>query len=374
MRDLESASGRRFGDPDDPLLVSVRSGARFSMPGMMETSSTWGSRLVGPRAGRARWRRFAWDCYRRLVQMYGRTVLGVDPSLFERPWPRTAHGDTTWRHDARAGGRRSRTWSPSSGCILKDHTGEDLPQDPREQLDRSDRRRCSPRGTAPGRTSTGPTRASRTTWARRSTSSRWSTATPVPRSGSGVCFTRDPATGDPVPYGDYLQNAQGEDVVNGSRATVPLADLAEPRAHGLRGPAGHLDRLERHYRDLCDVEFTVEDGRLWILQTRVGKRSPAAAFIIARDLAEEGVITHDEALLRVDGHQLESLLHAAVRGVREPPRARDRPAGEPWRLGRPGRLRPRHRGEPAARAAGGPASGPRRAPRTSTASSPPPPS
>jgi pyruvate,orthophosphate dikinase len=307
MSDLESACGRGFGDADDPLLVSVRSGARFSMPGMMETILNVGltdSSVAGlaSRGGE----RFAWDCYRRLVQMYGRTVLGVDPSLFETALDAAAHSEGCTSSELSAAALKDVV--TEFRLILKDHTGEDLPQDPREQLDRS--------VTAVFASWNSP--RARVYRAHEGIPETLGTAVNVvemvygntgPRSGSGVCFTRDPATGDGVPYGDYLQNAQGEDVVNGSRATVPLAQLErhEPTAYG--DLLGHLGRLERHYRDLCDVEFTIEDGRLWILQTRVGKRSPAAAFIIARDLAEEGTITLDEALLRVDGHQLESLLH-----------------------------------------------------------------
>jgi pyruvate, orthophosphate dikinase len=308
LGDLERRSGRTFGSSTDPLLVSVRSGARFSMPGMMETVLNVGltdATLPGlvARGGD----RFAWDCYRRLVQMYGHTVLGIDGSRFEDLLSK-ARAATGANDDA---GLDAATLADLVGefrSVLVSHAGEDLPQDPREQLDRAVNAVFaswdSPRA--------------RVYRAHERIPDDLGTAVNVvamvygntgPRSGSGVCFTRNPATGKPGAYGDYLANAQGEDVVNGSRTTLPLSALAgmEPAAHGEL--LEHLQTLERHYRDLCDVEFTIEDSRLWVLQTRVGKRSPAAAFRIAADLADEGLISLDEALARADGHQLESLLH-----------------------------------------------------------------
>ncbi len=308
LRELVIEAGRGFGDSNDPLLVSVRSGARFSMPGMMETILNVGltdATLPGlvVRGGE----RFAWDCYRRLTQMYGRTVLGVEADLFDDALSRAreAHGVAD---DSGLDAATLQALTAEFRRILVEHSGEDLPQDPHEQLVRSirsvfeswngDRARLYRRhegisddlGTAVniiemvyGNTGTD--------------------------SGSGVCFTRNPATGAPGAYGDYLPNAQGEDVVNGSRVTLSLDDLArlQPTVHAelLR----HLETLERHYTDVCDVEFTVEDAHLWILQTRVGKRSPAAAFRIAVDLVDAGYIDMDEALVRVDGGQLQSLLH-----------------------------------------------------------------
>ncbi|GAA2161698.1 pyruvate, phosphate dikinase [Pedococcus bigeumensis] len=305
---LETQSGRTFGSTTNPLLVSVRSGGRFSMPGMMETVLNVGltdATLPGL-AARGGWR-FAWDCYRRLVQMYGHTVLGVEAGRFDEliSDARTrlgavddAHLPATALEDLVRQFRR----------VLAEDTGQDLPQEPRVQLDAAIG--------AVFRSWNGD--RAKTYRAHEGIPDHLGTAVNVVemvfgntghRSGSGVCFTRNPSTGSAAAYGDYLPDAQGEDVVNGSRETMPLDELGtrEPELH--RQLLAHLTTLERHYRDLCDVEFTVEDGRLWLLQTRVGKRSPAAAFRIAADLADEGLITVDEALWRVDGHQLESLLH-----------------------------------------------------------------
>ncbi len=316
MEDLESATGRRLGDPDDPLLVSVRSGARFSMPGMMETVLNVGltDASVGGLARRGG-ERFAWDCYRRLAQMYGRTVLGIDGSRFEELLcaERAATGATD---DAGLDADALARLVLAFRSVLREETGEDLPQDARTQLDRALEAVFS---------SWNGERA-RVYRAHEHIADDLGTAVNVVEmvygntgsaSGSGVCFTRDPATGQPGSYGDYLQNAQGEDVVNGSRSPMPLVHMAElePRAHAEL--LQHLATLERHYRDLCDVEFTVEDGRLWILQTRVGKRSAAAAFRIACGLHDEGVITLDEALLRVTGAQLETLLHPGFEASQE---------------------------------------------------------
>ncbi len=308
LRKLVAEAGRGFGATTDPLLVSVRSGARFSMPGMMETILNVGltdATLPGlaDRGGE----RFAWDCYRRLTQMYGRTVLGVDADFFDEALAR-ARAAQGVADDSGLDAATLRALTAEFRRILVEQAGEDLPQDPYEQLVRSIRSVFE---------SWNGDRA-RLYRAHEHISDDLGTAVNIIEmvygntgldSGSGVCFTRNPATGAPGAYGDYLPNAQGEDVVNGSRVTLSLDDLArlQPKVHTelLR----HLDTLERHYTDVCDVEFTVEDAHLWILQTRVGKRSPAAAFRIAVDLADAGDIDMDEALVRVDGGQLQSLLH-----------------------------------------------------------------
>ena len=314
VQQMEEVTGRRLGDPRDPMLVAVRSGARFSMPGMMDTVLDIGLTDLSVEGLAARaGDRFAWDCYRRLVQMYGRTVLGVDGAVFEaaltRARQRAAVGD-----DADLDASALRALVAEFRTVLVASCGHDLPQDPHEQLDEA-------------------IRAVFASWnspraqiyrAREGISDDLGTAVNVvamvfgnagARSGAGVCFTRDPATGAPGAYGEYLPNAQGEDVVAGVRDTLPLSRLAELDADSHSQLLGHLAGLEAHYGDLCDVEFTIEEGRLWVLQTRIGKRTPGAAFRIACDLVDEGRIGLDEALRRVDGVQLETLLHPAFDAV-----------------------------------------------------------
>ncbi|ACQ81015.1 pyruvate, phosphate dikinase [Beutenbergia cavernae DSM 12333] len=308
LRRLEDAGGRRLGDPDDPLLVSVRSGARFSMPGMMETILDVGlnDASVHGLAAQSGDERFAWDSYRRLVQMFGRTVLGIDGAAFADPLD-AAKERTGVASDVELGADELRTLTATYLEIVRARSGRDFPQDPRDQLDaaivavldswNTDRARLYRR--------------------KERIPDDLGTAVNVcamvfgnlgPDSGTGVAFTRDPATGRAGDYGDYLPNAQGEDVVAGIRNTSTLADLAR------LDPASYADlrramrRLETHYRDLCDVEFTIERGHLWMLQTRVGKRTAAAAFRIATQLVDEGIITLDEALTRVTGEQLTQLL------------------------------------------------------------------
>ncbi|MGO4600563.1 pyruvate, phosphate dikinase [Terrabacter sp. 2YAF2] len=308
MVDLEHRSGLRFGDPAAPLLVSVRSGARFSMPGMMETVLDVGMTDSVAAALVSRGEdRFAWDSYRRLVQMYGRTVLGVDGTLFDEQLTRLRR-ETGAATDAELDATALERLTGVFRRIVQERTGEDLPQDPRQQLRRA---------VVAVFASWNGERA-RLYRAHEGIPDDLGTAVNVvqmvfgnrgDRSGSGVCFTRDPVSGAPGVFGDYLPDAQGEDVVSGSRSPMDLSELGrrEPALH--EELSGHLRTLEQHYRDLCDVEFTVERGRLWILQTRLGKRSPAAAFRIAVELVDEGVIDLDEALTRVDGTQLQTLLH-----------------------------------------------------------------
>ncbi|MHB1164039.1 MAG: pyruvate, phosphate dikinase [Candidatus Nanopelagicales bacterium] len=307
LRRLEDAVGRRFGDVRDPLLVSVRSGARFSMPGMMETVLNVGLNdysVVGlaEATGDAR---FAWDSYRRLVAMYGKTVLDVDGEHFARALD-AAKAAAGVAADADLGDAALRGLVDVFKAIVAEQSGSPFPQDPREQLDaaveavfrswNTDRAQLYRR--------------------RERIAHDLGTAVNVQAmvfgnlgadSGTGVCFTRDPASGQVGEYGDYLVNAQGEDVVAGIRNTLSLDDFAavDPQAHAqLRSV---MRTLETHYRDLCDIEFTVERGRLWMLQTRVGKRTAAAAFRIACQLVDEQLITLDEALGRVTGAQLAQL-------------------------------------------------------------------
>ncbi|MFI1354460.1 pyruvate, phosphate dikinase [Streptomyces sp. NPDC020898] len=305
---LESAAGRLLGQPDNPLLLSVRSGARFSMPGMMETILDIGlnDESVLGLAKSSGNERFAWDSYRRLVQMFGSTVMGVDSALFERAMGllKEIRGVTDDLH-LDAGDLAELVEMYKN--LIADETGETFPQAPAEQLRRA--------VLAVFRSWNGE--RARLYRRREHIPDDLGTAVTVqrmvfgnlgPDSGSGVAFTRDPATGRPGLYGDYLADAQGEDVVAGIRNTVPLAELErlDPTSYGrLRD---HMETLERHYRDLCDIEFTIERGTLWMLQTRVGKRTAEAAFSIAAQLTDEGIVTPDEALARVTGEQLARLM------------------------------------------------------------------
>ncbi len=305
---LEKAMGRTLGDPADPLLVSVRSGAAASMPGMMETVLNVGlnDESVRGLAEQAGSERFAWDSYRRLIQMFGKTVLGIDGELFEEAFDEVKREQGT-ESDLDLDAEHLRDVVARFKAIVRDHTGRDFPQEPREQMDlainavfdswNSDRAVIYRR--------------------RERIPSDAGTAVNVCAmvfgnlgmdSGTGVAFTRDPGSGAQGVYGDYLQNAQGEDVVAGVRNTVPLADLRGIDENAYDELMGIMSRLEQHYRDLCDIEFTVERNKLWMLQTRVGKRTAGAAFVIATQLVDEGLIDLDEAVRRVTGEQLSQLM------------------------------------------------------------------
>jgi pyruvate, orthophosphate dikinase len=308
---VEKAMSRTLGDPADPLLVSVRSGSKFSMPGMMDTVLNIGltDDSVRGLAAQSGNDRFAWDSYRRLIQMFGKTVLGIGGEHFEHAMDRVkkasgAVSDT----DLDAADLRELTRSYKE--IVRERTGEDFPQDPRTQLDLAIRAVFA------------SWNADRAVLYRRQERIPADLGTAVnvvamvfgnlgDDSGTGVAFTRDPGTGSRGVYGDYLQNAQGEDVVAGIRNTVPLQDLERIDKPSHDELMSIMVTLERHYRDLCDIEFTVEHGKLWMLQTRVGKRTAAAAFRIAAQLADEGLIDMDEALTRVTGAELARLMFPA---------------------------------------------------------------
>lgn len=306
---LERTMGRRLGDPADPLLVSVRSGARFSMPGMMETVLNVGlndGSVAGLSAQAGGNERFAWDSYRRLIQMFGRTVCDVPGEEFENALhdAKAAKGVTD---DLQLNAADLRALVAAYKDVFVKHVGHDFPQDPREQLDLA--------VAAVFRS----WNADRAVLYRRQERIPAGLGTAVnvvamvfgnlgPDSGTGVAFTRDPATGATGVYGDYLANAQGEDVVAGIRNTVPLQDLETLDKKSYEELLAVMATLEGHYRDLCDIEFTIERGKLWMLQTRVGKRTAAAAFTIAAQLVDEGVIDLDEALQRVTGGGLAQLM------------------------------------------------------------------
>lgn len=308
LHELELSTGKEFGNPDRPLLVSVRSGAKFSMPGMMETVLNVGmtadvaqglAKLTGNP-------KFAWDSYRRFIDMFSRTVCNIAPEELHRIEARIfATFSVQGIPDLDVEGLQALT----EGYIreIESITGKPFPSDPRDLLIQSveavflswnsDRAQIYRR--------------------RERIPSDLGTAVNIQSmvfgnlsddSGTGVAFTRDPASGEKGSYGDYLERAQGEDVVAGIRNTMSLAEFGE------RTPIVHADLervmgvLEEHYRDLCDIEFTVEKGKLWILQTRVGKRTAEAAFRIATQLVDEGKISMDEALVRTSGDQLAQLM------------------------------------------------------------------
>ena len=308
LRGVEEELGRELGAAKDPLLVSVRSGAKFSMPGMMETVLNIGLNDdsvvgLGEVSGDER---FAWDSYRRLIQMFGKTVLDIDGDHFSRVLDaKKAERGVGLDYELSVDALRELVEEYKR--IVVERAGIDFPQDPRVQLDMA-------------------TEAVFRSWnterahiyrRREKIPHDLGTAVNVctmvfgnmgQTSGTGVCFTRDPSTGRTGVYGDYLVNAQGEDVVAGIRNTLSLADLERLDKASYDELRSIMRRLETHYRDLCDIEFTIERGKLWLLQTRVGKRTAAAAFRVATQLVDEKLITADEALTRVTGEQLTQLM------------------------------------------------------------------
>ena len=309
---LERVMGKRFGDPKDSLLVSVRSGARVSMPGMMDTVLNLGlnDATVQGLISKSGNPRFAYDSYRRLLQMFGDVVLGIKKEAFEelleaKKRERGVFQDT----DLSASDLEDLVERFQE--VIRLETGRDFPQDPKEQLRWA-------------------IRAVFESWNnKRAIEYRriyripetWGTAVNVQAmvfgnlgetSGTGVAFTRDPATGEKRLFGEFLQNAQGEDVVAGIRTPRPIEALKEAWPQVYRELKRHSRTLERHYQDMMDIEFTVEDGKLYILQCRVGKRTAQAAVKIAVDMAKERLIGKEVAILRVDPRQLEQLLHPTI--------------------------------------------------------------
>ena len=305
---VERCTNRGFGDPGRPLLVSVRSGAAVSMPGMMDTILNLGlceSTLPGlAQGGRER---FAWDSYRRLIQMLGNVVLGIDHALFEhrleeglREAGATVDNQLQPEHLKQLVGRYR--------TLVRETTGQPFPDEPHEQLrlaiDAVFRSWDNPRARTyrrlndiRGLTGTAVTVQAMVFGNRSETSA------------TGVCFTRNPSTGENAFFGEFLQNAQGEDVVAGIRTPRPIDEIDSVLPGMLARLLEVKDRLERHFREMQDIEFTVEDGRLFILQTRTGKRTGPAAVRVAVDLQREGLIDEDTAVLRVDPSALDQLLH-----------------------------------------------------------------
>jgi pyruvate,orthophosphate dikinase len=312
---LEATMGKRLGDPTDPLLVSVRSGARASMPGMMDTVLDLGlnDESVEALASQTGDERFARDSYRRFIQMYAKVVLDVDGERFDRIYDehREASGAAS---DATVDAATLASVIESFGAVVLEATGTAFPQDPREQL----------RGAiaAVFRSWTSPRATAYRT--REHIPEDWGTAVNVQtmvfgnrddRSGTGVGFTRNPATGEAGAYGDFLVNAQGEDVVAGIRVTLPITEMRDSFPAIYDELLAIFARLEQHYRDMLDTEFTIEQDKLWMLQTRVGKRTGAAALRIAVALTEDPAISlsRAEAVLRVHPEHLDQVLHPHIR-------------------------------------------------------------
>ena len=309
---LEERTGRKLGGSENPLLVSVRSGAVFSMPGMMDTILNLGvsDESVAAIAEESGNERFAWDCYRRFIQMYGEVVEGV---------PAYAYEDALTELKRKRGVELDTDLGPADlkelvatfKEISNEHLGGEWTSDPVEQLHRAVnavfRSWQNPRAEVYRRANNIP--------------SDLGTAVNVMQmvfgnrgddSATGVCFTRNPSTGAKELYGEFLVNAQGEDVVAGIRTPRPLAEMREVLPEAYDELIDTMHRMEAHYRDMQDMEFTVENGKLFLLQTRNGKRTAAAALKVASDLVDEGVITKEEALLRIEPDQLDQLLHPAI--------------------------------------------------------------
>jgi pyruvate, orthophosphate dikinase len=306
---LEADTGRRLGDSEDPLLVSVRSGARVSMPGMLDTILNLGlnDRSVEGLAARTGNPRFAADSHRRLVQMFGHVVRGVPGERYEEAIKEAKH-ERGVELDSELETEDLRRLTERFAGIYREHTGEEVPQEPRVQLEAAIE--------AVFRSWNGH----RAVEYRRLNGipDEWGTAVNVQQmvfgnkgddSGSGVAFSRDELSGAPTPSGDFLANAQGEDVVSGMRNTHSLEEMAEllPEAH--RDLIDALRRLEAHYKDMQDVEFTVEEGRLYLLQTREAKRPAQAAVRFAVDAVGEALLDRGEALLTIEADKLDALLH-----------------------------------------------------------------
>lgn len=312
LRRLEDDAGKRFADPDNPLLVSVRSGASVSMPGMMDTILNLGlnARTVEGLARAANDERFAFDSWRRFVQMYAEVVLGVARESFDQLFDETKRVRGT-EEDTALTVADLRGLVDSYHTLVRHETGEPFPADPEVQL-------------------WGAIEAVFRSWnIDRAVDYRrvhgipdyLGTAVNIVAmvygnmgddSGTGVCFTRNPSTGEREFYGEFLINAQGEDVVAGTRTPMSIAEMATLLSEPYEQLLAVQDRLERHFRDMQDLEFTVERGKLFLLQTRTGKRTAAAAVRIAVDMVDEGLIDEREAVLRVDPRQIDQLLHPRV--------------------------------------------------------------
>jgi len=312
LRALEQKMGRRLGDPSDPLLVSIRSGAPFSMPGMMDTVLNVGlnDQSVDGLAKQTGSERFAWDSYRRLLQMFGKTVMGVDGDRFEDAIEHAKQAKGVLNDVDLDEGDLRRLVDAFKRVIAEDADRE-FPQDPQEQL----------RLGIQAVFGSWDNKRARDYRRKNKIDDSLGTAVNIQSmvfgnkgedSGTGVAFTRNPANGEAKPYGDYLTNAQGEDVVAGIRNTLKLEDMGKVHPQAWEEFKGHMRTLEQRYRDMCDIELTVEQGKLWLLQTRVGKRTAFAEWVMAYDMADEGLIDVDTAVLRLDANRLEELFEKVL--------------------------------------------------------------
>ncbi|MFY9506249.1 MAG: pyruvate, phosphate dikinase [Caldicoprobacterales bacterium] len=309
MEKTEQIVGKKFGDLDNPFLVSIRSGSRASMPGMMDTILNLGLNDVAVKglAKGTNNEKFAYDSYRRFIQMFSDVVMGIDKENFDKILDKVK-ADNGVELDSDLSAENLKEIVALYKDMYKEIKGEDFPQDPKDQLIASVeavfRSWDNPRAIVYRRMNDIP--------------SDWGTAVNIQAmvfgnmgedSGTGVAFTRDPATGENVLYGEYLMNAQGEDVVAGIRTPNPISHLKDTNPEVYDEFVKYAEELEKHYKDMQDMEFTIEKGKLYMLQTRNGKRTAAAAVKIAVDLVKEGLISKEEALLKVDPSQLDALLH-----------------------------------------------------------------
>ena len=306
---MEKVTGKKFGDKNNPLLVSVRSGARVSMPGMMDTVLNLGlnSEVVEGLAALTGNPRFAYDSYRRFIQMFSDVALGLEKSNFERLIDKMKE-EKGVKLDTELDANDLKEMVKRFKGLFKDEMGYDFPEDPKLQLLEAVkavfRSWDNPRAIYYRRVNDIP--------------SSWGTAVNIQsmvfgnmgeKSGTGVAFTRDPATGEKKLYGEYLMNAQGEDVVAGIRTPHPISHLEDQNKALYEEFVAIANKLENHYRDMQDMEFTIENGKLYMLQTRNGKRTAKAALKIAVDLVNEGMLTEKEALMKLEPKQLDALLH-----------------------------------------------------------------
>jgi len=311
LKKLEKSMGRVLGDPADPLLVSVRSGAKFSMPGMMDTVLNLGlndESVLGV-AKQTDDERFAYDSYRRFISMYGRIVQGISAEAFDEPFEK-AKEKAKAKDDSQIPADALHDLVEEYKGIVKKETGKDFPQDPQDQL----------KGAIEAVFKSWNGARARAYRVRERIPHDLGTAVNVQsmvfgnrddNSGTGVGFTRDPATGEQGEYGDFLVNAQGEDVVAGIRNTLPLSEMAKRFPKLNNELLGIFKKLEKHYQDMCDTEFTIEQGKLWMLQTRVGKRTGVAALKMAVDMTRKSDlgISREEALQRITAEHLDQVLH-----------------------------------------------------------------